>query len=211
MARGAEPGDLNVYAAYRGNWEVMLRGLYTNRLARNVVAPDLPPGWTELADGSRLPAFEAADRLRAAGGSSILLAGERYGMGSSRDWAAKGPALLGVRAVVARSFERIHRQNLIGMGVLPVAIDEDWVPEAAGIGPADRFRIDVGPVTLSPGCPLEIGHLRPGGGRRGIRCRAAVETLREVELLRQGGVIPALLARRLGPQRGAPNRDRRTC
>lgn len=111
IARGGDPEDLNVYAAYRGNWQVMLRGLFTNRLAKNHLAHDLPPACTMLEDGTIHPLYEAAKLMRDQQQSTVILAGARYGMGSSRDWAAKGAALLGVRAIIANSFERIHRSN----------------------------------------------------------------------------------------------------
>ncbi|MCB1343389.1 MAG: aconitate hydratase AcnA [Pseudooceanicola sp.] len=193
IERGGDPDDLNVYAAYRGNWEVMLRGLFTNRLARNHLG-DLPPAHTILDTGETLPLHLAADRLRASDTPAILLAGERYGMGSSRDWAAKGVALLGVRAVLARSFERIHRQNLIGMGILPLCIADDTRPASAGITAADRFAIDLPPEALTPNreVPVLWRHAR---GTKSIAARAAVETGQEVDLLRQGGVLSALLRR----------------
>ncbi|MEZ5726476.1 MAG: aconitate hydratase AcnA [Paracoccaceae bacterium] len=202
VERGGDPKDLNVYAAYRGNWEVMLRGLFTNRLARNYLGRDLPPSWTILQDGTRLPAWQAADRLAAEGQPVILMAGERYGMGSSRDWAAKGAALLGARAVIARSFERIHRTNLIGMGVLPIIIADSFVPQGAAITPADRFEIDLPPETLTPNMALSVTRITPDGQRQEIACRAAVETAQEVGLLRQGGVLSAILARTLSHQQG---------
>lgn len=202
IERGGDPKDLNVYAAYRGNWEVMLRGLFTNRLARNHLAEDLPPSWTVLQDGTRLPAWRAADRLALEGQSVILLAGERYGMGSSRDWAAKGAALLGARAVIARSFERIHRTNLIGMGVVPIVIADDFVPKDAAITAADRFEIDIQPETLEPNMPLMLTRLRSDGRRDPIACRVAVETVQEVGLLKQGGVLSAILAKTLSHRNG---------
>ena len=197
IERGGDPNDLNVYASYRGNWEVMLRGLFTNKLARNHLAEGLPPSWTMLSDGRRLPVFEAADALRAEGQSAVILAGERYGMGSSRDWAAKGAALLGVRAVLARSFERIHRQNLIGMGVLPVILS-DLIPAKAGLTPECRLRLDLPADRLSPGCPVPITLLRRDGTEQVIAAHAAVETARDVALLRNGGVLRTILDQALG-------------
>lgn len=195
IERGADRLDLNVYAAYRGNWEVMLRGLFTNRLARNhLAAAELRPSWTVLADGTCLPHFEAAERLAAMAQPIVLFAGERYGMGSSRDWAAKGVAILGVRAVIARSFERIHRTNLIGMGVLPLEITDGFVPHEAGITAADRFEIDVTAAQLTPNRRVEIVRVRPDGSTAAITCRVAAETSAEVELLRHGGVLTAILS-----------------
>jgi aconitate hydratase len=197
VARGGDPSDLNVYAAYRGNWEVMLRGLFTNRLARNFLADDLPPSWTVLEDGQALPLYLAAQKLAGEHRSVVLLAGERYGMGSSRDWAAKGVALLGVRAVIARSFERIHRTNLIGMGVLPIEIADGFIPHEAGITAFDRFEIDVKPETLCPHQAQTVVRIRKDGKRDKITCKAAVETWAEVDLLRQGGVLSMILNKTL--------------
>jgi len=203
VERGGDPQDLNVYASYRGNWEVMLRGLFTNRLARNFLAEDLPPSWTLLDDGTRLPAFEAAERLEANGTAAVILAGERYGMGSSRDWAAKGAALLGCRAVIARSFERIHRTNLIGMGVLPVEIIDGFIPAEASIRPSDRFCLSLDPAVLTPRLDLPIQWTRADGSTTSISGRAAVETAAEVDLLQQGGVLTAILNRTLGRQKAS--------
>jgi aconitate hydratase len=192
IERGGDPDDLNVYASYRGNWEVMLRGLFTNKLARNYLADGLPPSWTELSGGRRLPVFEAADALSAAGQPAVILAGERYGMGSSRDWAAKGAALLSARAVLARSFERIHRQNLIGMGVLPVILSE-FIPAEAGLTPDCRLEIGLSAEALQPGCEVPIIWHRQDGTTVAIAARAGVETAREVSLLRNGGVLRTIL------------------
>ncbi|WP_298260443.1 aconitate hydratase AcnA [uncultured Litoreibacter sp.] len=194
IARGAAQDDLNVYAAYRGNWEVMLRGLFTNRLVRNQLQAGLAPSETVLEDGRTLPVFEAAIELSQSGQNAILLAGERYGMGSSRDWAAKGLALLGVRAVVARSFERIHRCNLIGMGILPLRIEDDFEPHSAGITASDKFTIDVPSETLTIGQRIPVQISRSNGLVDEISCCAAVETQQDLDLLRQGGVLPNILS-----------------
>lgn len=196
IERGGDPDDLNVYASYRGNWEVMLRGLFTNKLAHNHLADGLPPSWTELSGGRRLPVFEAAETLISAGQPAVILAGERYGMGSSRDWAAKGAALLGTRAVLACSFERIHRQNLIGMGVLPVILSE-FIPAEAGLTPDCRLVIDVPAKTLQPGCEVPIIWQRQDGTAVPVSAFAGVETAREVSLLRNGGVLRTILDKAL--------------
>ncbi|WP_261195746.1 aconitate hydratase AcnA [Pseudoruegeria sp. SHC-113] len=198
IERGAEAGELNVYASYRGNWEVMLRGLFTNRLVQNHLQPGLAPNETVLADGRVLPLFEAAQRLAAEGRSSVILAGDRYGMGSSRDWAAKGVALLGVRAILARSFERIHRSNLIGMGILPLEITGSFLPDRAGLSAGDAIRIDASADRLSMGGAVEVAIQRASGATEPLSCRAAVETQQEVALLRAGGVLPGILTARLG-------------
>ncbi|WP_298360278.1 aconitate hydratase AcnA [uncultured Litoreibacter sp.] len=193
IERGAAAGNLNVYAAYRGNWEVMLRGLFTNRLVRNHLQPGLAPFETVLEDGQVLPIFEAADLLARRGQSAVLLAGDRYGMGSSRDWAAKGVALLGTRAVIARSFERIHRTNLIGMGILPLQIEGDIDPQSLGISAADIFEIDARATQVSVRSEIPVRLVRPEGPEVPIHCRAALETQQDVDLLKCGGVLPSIL------------------
>ncbi len=190
VERGDPPTDLNVYAARRGNWQAMVRGLFDNPTAANALVGGRPASRTvhapTLEEG---PLWDIAERYRAEGRAVVLVAGERYGTGSSRDWAAKGVALLGVRAVIARSFERIHRTNLVGMGVLPIVIDRDtpFLPEAT-----DRIEIDA--TRVEPRGPISVSLLRPDGSRRPVAGRAAVETDREVAILQAGGMIPAILA-----------------
>ena len=190
VERGDPPTDLNVYAARRGNWQAMVRGLFDNRTAANFLIGGRPASRTihapTLEEG---PLWEIAERYRAEGRSVILVAGERYGTGSSRDWAAKGVALLGVRAVIARSFERIHRTNLVGMGVLPVMIDRD-VPFSPG--PTDRIEIDA--TQVAPRSPIRMALLQADGTRRLLQGRVAVETDREATVLMAGGMIPAILS-----------------
>jgi len=193
--RGGDPKNLNVYAAYRGNWEVMLHGLFTNRLLKNHLADDLPPAHTILEDGAVLSLPDAAEHLRRQQQPAVIIAGERYGMGSSRDWAAKGTALLHVRAVIARSFERIHRTNLIGMGILPIEIVDDFIPARAGITPGDQFEIDLEADVLQPRLAFAVTWHRASGQQKTLSARAAVETGQEVETLLSGGVLPAVLKR----------------
>ncbi|MEI4488713.1 aconitate hydratase AcnA [Frigidibacter sp. MR17.14] len=207
IERGGDPADLNVYAAYRGNWEVMLRGLFTNRLAVNHLAPGLAPATTVLEGEAPQPLWRAAEAAAARGLPVVILAGERYGMGSSRDWAAKGAALLGARAVLAQSFERIHRTNLIGMGILPLQLVGGTAPAAAGIGPADRIEIDLEPGTLQVGQEVSVRLHRADGRTEALHAIAAVETEQEVRNLQAGGILPAILAARIG--NGASRLDSR--
>lgn len=195
---GDDPKDLNVYASRRGNWEIMLRGLFTNRSVRNLLAPDIAPGSTVHApSGAVLPLWCAAGLYEEAGESVVILAGERYGAGSSRDWAAKGPNLLGVRAVLAVSFERIHRQNLIGMGMLPLRIARGAASRAAWPATGDRIEVKAPASTLAPRSAMNVTLHRASGRTQDIQAVAAVETRLEVELLRAGGVIPFILSRAL--------------
>ena len=194
---GANETDLNVYASYRGNWEVMVRGLFTNKQAKNYLSKNLPPSYTVLENIAALPIHEAAAQLQNESLSAVILAGERYGMGSSRDWAAKGVALLGVRAIIARSFERIHRSNLIGMGILPISIQDDFVPANENITATHLFCIDIKGSAITSGAEFTVKMTNAEGVCRLIKCIAAVETQQEVALLRAGGVLPSILSHRM--------------
>jgi aconitate hydratase len=196
VARGEDPRDLNVFAARRGNWEVMLRGLFTNKSVRNLLKPGLHAGTSvHAATGAVMSLRLAAERYRAEGASVVVVAGERYGTGSSRDWAAKGLWLLGVRAVLALSFERIHRSNLIGMGILPIILPADWPPARLGLAVGDLFQIDASASQLSPAALLSVSLRRRSRDISYFTARAAVETALEVELLRDGGILPHILRR----------------
>jgi aconitate hydratase len=204
VARGEDRRDLNVFAARRGNWEIMLRGLFVNRAARNELCPAAPPGATmHVPSGEILPLWRAAERYRDEGHSVVLVAGERYGTGSSRDWAAKGPALLGVRAVLAVSFERIHRSNLVGMGILPIKLPADRHPTELRLAPGDRIEIDA--HALTPRAPIPVTIHRAAGAVERFDATAAVETTLEIALLRSGGVLPLILNRTLTSSSAAPD------
>ena len=152
IERGEDPHDLNVYAARRGNWEVMLRGLFANPTIRNKLDPAMLPGSTlHVPSGRVLPLWIAAEQYRTDELPVVIVAGERYGTGSSRDWAAKGVALLGVRAVLALSFERIHRSNLVGMGILPIQL-----PKQIQVQAGDRIEIEAAPALLTPRAPVTV-------------------------------------------------------
>jgi len=195
IAGGDPADDLNVFSSRRGNWEAMRRGLFTNKSVRNLMADDIPPGSTILPDGSVLPLWRAVEHYRQAGVPVVILAGERYGMGSSRDWAAKGAALLGTRAVLAVSFERIHRSNLIGMGILPLRLPEGVTPETLALSVRDRIEIDMNPVRLGPRAPVEVRVHRASGAVERLEGIAAIETSLEVETLAKGGLMPLILDR----------------
>jgi aconitate hydratase len=203
VTRGEDPKDLNVFAARRGNWEVMLRGLYTNRSVRNLLGPDLPAGSTiHASSGSTLPLWLAAELYESEGTSLVVVAGERYGTGSSRDWAAKGLWLLGVRAVLALSFERIHRSNLIGMGIIPLQLPAQFTPANLALTARDFLEIKADPAVLSTGARVAVMVHRAGdadGDATSIDqtfiATAAIETALEVELLVEGGILPYILRR----------------
>jgi aconitate hydratase len=196
VERGENPRDLNVFASRRGNWEAMVRGLFTNKSVRNLLDPQTAPGFTiHVGSGEHLPLFRAAERYTGEGSSVVVVAGERYGMGSSRDWAAKGVALLGVRAVLASSFERIHRSNLIGMGILPLRLPEERHPNDLHLRPGDQILIDADPAQISPRCAVPVTIRRASGECETFYAIAAIETGLEVEILRGGGIIPFILRR----------------
>ncbi|QJP13523.1 aconitate hydratase AcnA [Starkeya sp. ORNL1] len=198
IAHGERADDLNVYAARRGNWQAMLRGAFTNSTVRNQLSDGIPPGDTVFAPtGEVLPLWVAAGRYAELGRSTIIVAGERYGAGSSRDWAAKCPALLGTRAVLALSFERIHRSNLIGMGILPLRLPAQFGPEKLALRPGDLVEVGAGADTLTARCTVPISVHRMSGAVERFEAVAAVETGLEVATLRAGGIIPMMIERAL--------------
>ena len=157
IERGENPDDLNVFASRRGNHEAMVRGLFTNNAVDNFPGSGLPPGSTiHSGSGEVMRIYEAAARYSSEALSTVIVAGERYGAGSSRDWAAKGPALLGVRAVLALSFERIHRQNLIGMGILPIVIPSEWRDRILSLKPSDTIEIDLPDDAAEPNASVSV-------------------------------------------------------
>ena len=196
---GADPGDLNVFSSRRGNFEVMLRGLFTNRSVRNLLCAEAPAGWTIHApSGELLPLYRAAERYRSEGVPTVILAGRHYGAGSSRDWAAKGTALLGARAVLANSFERIHRSNLIDMGVLPLELPPEHHPAAMALRPGDRLDFTLDLAALVPSAPIAVRLRRASGEVVDLPARLLAETTLDCTILAAGGLIPLVLERHLG-------------
>ncbi|WP_295044526.1 aconitate hydratase AcnA [uncultured Paracoccus sp.] len=195
IGQGDPDNDLNVFSSRRGNWMAMLRGLFTNSAVHNLLAPGIPPGSTILPDGAVLPLWRAAERYRIDGTPVVIVAGERYGMGSSRDWAAKGAALLGVRTVLAVGFERIHRSNLIGMGILPLRLPDGATPQSLALTARDRIDLDLDPARLSPRGPVRVTIRRAAGAVETLDAIAAIETRLEIETLAKGGLMPLILDR----------------
>ena len=194
VARGDDRHDLNVFASRRGNWEVMMRAAFHSKTLVNLLQPGMPVAHTlHVPSGEVQPIWDVAARYQAAGQSVVLVAGERYGMGSSRDWAAKGQRLLGIRAVLAVSFERIHRSNLIGMGILPLRLPEGVSPQTLHIQPGDQMEVQADAASLSPRGRVPVQLRRLDGRTQMLEAMAAVETQLEVALLRAGGVIPSIL------------------
>ncbi len=202
--RGVQPADFNSYGARRGHHEVMMRGTFANVRIKNQMLPPLADGSREEGgltlhqpSGDKLAIYDAAMRYRAAGVPTVIFAGEEYGTGSSRDWAAKGTQLLGIKAVVAKSFERIHRSNLVGMGVLPLqfAPGDSW--EALGLR-GDEL-IDVLPqADLAPRSPATLRITRADGTVRELALILRIDTPVEVQQFRAGGILPFVLRQLLG-------------
>ncbi len=195
QAQGVAPSEFNSYGARRGNHEVMLRGTFANIRLRNRMAPGTEGGWTtHVPSGDRMTVFDAAQRYRAAGLPLIVIAGTEYGTGSSRDWAAKGTRLLGVKAVIAASFERIHRSNLIGMGVLPLQFPADTNAETLGITGQERFSL----AELTEGAEtVQLIVEPPAGAPWETPVRIRIDTPMEWQYYRHGGILPFVLRRLL--------------
>jgi aconitate hydratase len=197
---GVERQDFNSYGARRGNHEVMMRGTFANIRLRNQLAPGTEGGITlHLPDGEQTTIFDASLRYAAEGVPLVVLAGKEYGSGSSRDWAAKGTSLLGVRAVIAQSYERIHRSNLIGMGVLPLQFAEGQSAASLGLTGHEVFSIS-GVVSLNDGeVPKEVA-VRAVDGDRVVEfaARLRIDTPMEAEYYRNGGILPYMLRQMAG-------------
>ncbi len=196
QSRGVAPLDFNSYGARRGHHEVMMRGTFGNIRLRNALATGKEGPYTvHLPDGDEAFIYDAAMRYRAEGTPLLVIAGKEYGSGSSRDWAAKGPALLGVRAVLAESFERIHRSNLVGMGVLPLQFMAGENAGSLGITGREAFTIH-GLGSLSPRARLAVGLQDDAAGpERRFTVIARLDGPIDVDYYRQGGILPAVLRR----------------
>ena len=189
--QGVEPRDYNSYGARRGNHEVMLRGTFANLRLRNRLAGGVDGGWTRLQPaGEMMSIYAAAMHYRDAGTPLVVLAGKEYGSGSSRDWAAKGTALLGVRAVIAASFERIHRSNLVGMGVLPLEFSEGEDAASLGLDGSERYDI-----SAPNGETVTVRARRSDGSLVEFATRSRIDTPQEQEYFRHGGILPYVLRR----------------
>jgi aconitate hydratase len=194
VAQGVESGDFNSYGSRRGNDQVMTRGTFANVRIRNLLAPGTEGGVTRrLPDGEPMTVFDAAAKYREQGVPLVVLAGAEYGTGSSRDWAAKGTQLLGVRAVIASSFERIHRGNLVGMGVLPLELPQGESWQSLGLSGEETFDIPELDDSLRPGGELTVRATDAKGAVREFRVKVRIDTPVELEYYRHGGILPAML------------------
>lgn len=197
IEQGETPGDLNVFASRRGNWEAMVRGLFTNPSVDNLLRPGIAPGKTVHAPGAEeMTLWDAAERYAAEETPLVIVAGDRYGTGSSRDWAAKGVQLLGVRAVIASSFERIHRSNLINMAVLPLTVSREDALALRALSP-DALIGFPATVSLEPGAAVVL-RVGDGGIMYEYTASLAADTQAECDILARGGMLPALLQRLFG-------------
>ena len=190
---GVERRDFNSYGSRRGNHEVMMRGTFGNVRLRNELAPGTEGGFTtHVPSGDVLSIYDAAMRYESEGTPLIVLAGKEYGTGSSRDWAAKGTILLGVRAVIAKSYERIHRSNLVGMGVLPLQFQsgEGW--EELGLTGRERFDLDL-PEPFEPGAQVRVTATADGGNATTFTVLSRVDSPVEIRYLLNGGILHTVL------------------
>lgn len=202
MEQGVDPADFNTYGARRGNHEVMMRGTFANVRLKNLLVPGKEGWWTKyLPTGEVMPVYDAAMRYKAEGVPLIVLAGKQYGAGSSRDWAAKGVYLLGVKAVIAESFERIHRSNLVGMGVLPLQFrpGDSW--KSLGLDGTETFDVLGISEGLRPRKELTVRATKSDGTVVEFKVTARLDTPIEVEYYRHGGIMQYVLRRLLAGNR----------
>ena len=196
MAHGVPYEEFNSYGARRGNHEVMMRGTFANIRLKNEMVPGTEGGITRhLPEGAVMPIYDAAMRYQSERIPLVVVAGKEYGAGSSRDWAAKGPKLLGIRAVLAESFERIHRSNLVGMDVLPLQFKDGMTRKSLGLAGEEIFDIGGFSGGIKPGMDVSVTLKRPDGKVEifGVTCR--IDTLDEVAYFRHGGILPYVLRR----------------
>jgi aconitate hydratase len=199
IAHGVQPHDFNSYGARRGNHEVMMRGTFANVRLRNQLAPGTEGGWTTYQPGGEvMTIYDAAMKYKAEGVPLVVFAGKEYGSGSSRDWAAKGTLLLGVKAVVAESFERIHRSNLVNMGVLPLQFQAGST--AASLGLTGRERYDLTGIAdgLRPGGTVTLRAAGDSGTPVEFQALVRIDTPEELVAFRHGGILPYVLRKLVG-------------
>jgi aconitate hydratase len=194
MERQVLQKDFNSYGSRRGNHEIMMRGTFANIRIRNEMVPGIEGGVTRhYPSGEEMPIYDAAMRYQSEGVPLVVFGGKEYGMGSSRDWAAKGTALLGIKAVIVESFERIHRSNLAGMGVLPLTFQEGMDRRKLGITGEEIIDIVGLEAGLSPRMELTLVVHRPDGSERRVPVLCRIDTFDEVAYYRHGGILPYVL------------------
>jgi len=193
-AHGVEAKDFNSYGARRGHDEVMVRGTFGNIRLKNQLAPGTEGGWTRhLPDGETMSIFDASVKYRQKQTPLIVLAGKEYGSGSSRDWAAKGPALLGIQAVIAESYERIHRSNLVGMGILPLQYKEGENRSTLGLTGEETYSFSGITEDLTPKKAVTVTATDASGKTKTFQATLRIDTPVEIEYYRHGGILPYVL------------------
>jgi aconitate hydratase len=208
MSRGIQPRDFNSYGSRRGNDLVMTRGTFANVRIKNLMVPGTEGGVTKYYGGgdasspkgqhgdgaaSTMSIFDAAMKYAETNTPLVILAGHEYGSGSSRDWAAKGTRLLGVKAVVAASFERIHRSNLVGMGVLPLQFLDGTTAQSLGLDGSEKFSITGLSDSIKPGQQVTLEIESANGEKRALPVKLRIDTPIEIDYYRHGGILPFVL------------------
>ena len=198
LEKGVEPVDFNIYGSRRGNHEVMVRGTFGNIRLRNRLTPEKEGDWSVfLPHDEETSIFEASQKYIEQGIPTVIIAGKEYGSGSSRDWAAKGPNLLGVKAVVAESYERIHRNNLVGMGVMPLQFKPGENAESLGLTGRETFEVIGISEGLTPGQTIQVQAVRADGTRLAFDSTLRIDNQVEIDYYKQGGVLHTVLRRLL--------------
>ncbi|MEA3586774.1 aconitate hydratase AcnA [Pseudidiomarina sp. 1APP75-27a] len=195
---GVEPKDFNSYGSRRGNHEVMMRGTFANIRIKNQMLDDVEGGYTvHVPSGEQMSIYDAAMKYQQDDTPLVVLAGKEYGTGSSRDWAAKGTTLLGVKAVLAESFERIHRSNLVGMGVLPLQFDENESVQAHGLDGTEQLSIEGIDSSLKPGQMLKVTAKKEDGSEVTFEVKCRIDTNNELQYYKNGGILHYVLRQML--------------
>jgi aconitate hydratase len=193
VEHGVQPSEFNSYGSRRGNHEVMMRGTFDNKGVKNRMVPGKEGGYTvHYPDETVTTVYEAAMKYKSENVPLVIIAGKEYGAGSSRDWAAKGPALLGVKAIIAESYERIHRSNLVGMGILPLQFNDGDNADSLGLNGSETLDINV-PADLKPGQYLEVRLMRRDGTSVSLKVKVRLDSPIEVEYYRHGGILQYVL------------------
>ena len=194
MEHQVQQKDFNSYGARRGNHEVMIRGAFGNIRIRNEIAPGTEGGFTKIyPEGKVVSVYEAAMEYKKRGNSLVVIAGKEYGTGSSRDWAAKGTKLLGIKAVIAESFERIHRSNLVGMGVLPLQFKEGFDRKKLNIKGSELFTIIDIEKGVEPRQEVDCEIRYADGVSKKIKLLCRIDTANEIEYYKHGGILQYVL------------------
>ncbi|RYE53349.1 MAG: aconitate hydratase, partial [Rhizobiaceae bacterium] len=192
IERQVAPKDFNSYGSRRGNHEIMMRGTFANIRIKNMMLDGVEGGFTKGPDGSQMAIYDAAMAYQAKNTPLVIFAGKEYGTGSSRDWAAKGTNLLGVKAVIAQSFERIHRSNLVGMGVIPLQFKDGESWQTLGLDGTETVDIS-GVEQIEPRATVNVKITRPDGSVLNIETRCRIDTANELDYYKNGGILHYVL------------------